>query len=158
MLRPPVRCLPVLAGTILSIAVAAPSASALSLSASPVTLSLQPGATATGVGTIIASTLNANWTLQAEDSGTGQGHMITSCGKGDATLAKPLQLQATGLLTGATSAGVVSLSGANQTVASATNALLSNTTLTITYSQPIPSTEVLSVGCSYGITVTFTLQ
>lgn len=137
---------------------AAPPAQALSLSASPVTLSLQPGATATGTGTIVATTLSGSWTLQAADSGTGQGHMITSCGQGDATLVDPLQLQATGLVTGATSAGVISLSGTNQTVASATNALLSGTTLTIGYSQVIPSNEVLSAGCSYGLTVTFTLQ
>ena len=47
---------------------------------------------------------------------------------------------------------------AKQTVASASSTPLAATVLTTSYSQVLPSTQVLKAGCPYSISVTYTLQ
>jgi hypothetical protein len=52
----------------------------------------------------------------------------------------------------------VSISGSNQTVASASAQPLAANLLTTNYSQTIPSNEVMLTGCVYSLTSTYTLQ
>jgi hypothetical protein len=121
----------------------------------------QVGRTATASGSLTATDTSGSWTLTVKDTGTGGGKMIaaaTGCTGSDATLANPLQVSVTSGLSGATSAGTISLSGADQTVLSATSQTLTNNTLTTNYTQVIPGTEQMLTGCVYTITVTYTLQ
>jgi hypothetical protein len=102
-----------------------------------------------------------SWTLQAKDAGTGAGKMVagaTGCTGSDTTLANPLQISVTSSATGFHSAGAITLSGTNQTVASSTTNGLTAAALTTNYTQVIPGTEVMLKGCVYSITVTYTLQ
>lgn len=141
-----------------------PAEALISLSANPVVLSaLQPGGTSAGTGTLTATDTSGIWTLQAMDGGSGAGHLVaaaTGCTGSASQLVNPLKLSVSGLVTGATSAGTIDLSGTNQTVASSTNplAVLSGSPLTTNYSVTVPPDEVLLAGCSYSLTVTFTLQ
>lgn len=143
----------------------APDAEALiSLSATPVTLSgLKPGGTSTGTGTLTATDTSGTWTLQAMDGGSGAGQMVaaaTGCTGSATQLANPLNLSISGLVSGATAAGTIALSGSNQTVASSTDptAVLNASALTTNYSVTVPADQILLAGCSYSLTVTFTLQ
>jgi hypothetical protein len=136
---------------------------AITLNASGASLSnFQPGQTATGSGALTVTDDNPAWTLQAEDQGTGAGKMVAApsgCSGSDPMLANPLQLSVTSQLAGVTSSPAIALSSSNQTVASASNqALLTPTALTTHYTQAIPLTEPMRVGCPYSITVTYTLQ
>lgn len=146
------------------ILIAAPPASALiSLTAGTVSAlsPFGPGKTATGSGSLTATDSNPSWTLQAQDTGTGAGKMVASasgCTGSAAVLANPLQVSVTSTLGGVTSAGTVSLSASNQTVASSSSVPLSSALLTTNYTQVIPSNEVMLAGCAYTISVTFTLQ
>jgi len=104
---------------------------------------------------------NPSWSLQAQDLGTGAGKMVagsSGCAGSDAALADPLQVSVTSPLGGVTSAGQIVLSATNQTVASASNQTLASDVFTTNYSQVIPPTETMLVGCVYSITVTYTLQ
>ena len=80
------------------------------------------------------------------------------CSGSDSSLANPLSVRVSSPLGGVTSAGAVSISGTDTTVASATNQLLAANVLTTNYSQVIPSTEVMATGCIYTMTATYTLQ
>ena len=145
------------------LAAVSPAQGAITLSASGASLSnFEPGQTATGSGALAATDSNPSWTLQAEDQGTGGGKMVAAasgCSGSDPMLANPLQLSVTSQLAGVTSAAPVTLSSSNQTIASASSqALLTPTSLTTHYTQVIPLREPMRVGCSYTITVTYTLQ
>ncbi len=121
----------------------------------------EPGKAATGSGALTATDTSPSWTLQAKDTGSGAGHMVSSatgCGGSDRTLSNPLQVTVTSMLPGATSAGQITLGGSNQTVASGSNQALAASVLTTSYSQAIPATETMLAGCIYSITVTYTLQ
>jgi hypothetical protein len=120
-----------------------------------------PNKTATGTGSVTATDNNPSWTLQAQDQGSGAGKMVANasgCGGSDATLANPLELSVASPLGGITSAGTISLSGANQTVATASNQPVAGVAFTTNYTQVVPPTEKMLVGCVYSITVTYTLQ
>jgi hypothetical protein len=144
--------------------VVAPSAEALiSISAGPgAALSpFDPGKTATASGSLTATDTSLSWTLQAQDAGSGAGSMVASaggCSGSDHKLTDPLQVNVTSGLGGVTSAGQITLSSSNQTVASASNQLLNAAVLTTNYSQTLPATQVMLAGCVYTITVTYTLQ
>jgi hypothetical protein len=144
--------------------VAAPPANAL-ISLTPGTVSaltpFGPGKTATGSGNLTATDTSTTWTLQAQDTGSGAGKMVSSatgCTGSDSKLANPLQVSVTGTLGGVNSAGTVSLGAGNQTVASSTTTALAATVLTANYTQVIPDTQTMLTGCAYSITVTYTLQ
>lgn len=143
---------------------AAPAADALILLSAGPGAALSPfqvGKTATATGSLTATDTSGSWTLTAQDQGSGAGKMVagtTGCSGSDPTLADPLQVSVTSALGGVTSAGTVSLSGSNQTVASATSQTLASNAFTTNYTQVIPSTEKLLTGCVYTITVTYTLQ
>jgi hypothetical protein len=121
-----------------------------------------PGNTATGAGALTATSTNTSWTLQVKDGASSNAGKLaaaaTGCTGSDANLANPLQISVTSPLGGVTSAGTVSISGTNQTVASATNQLLAANVLTTNYSQTIPASEVMLTGCVYSLTATYTLQ
>jgi hypothetical protein len=135
-------------------------------SAGPALLAnLAPGQTATGASSLsLLDTLSSSWTLQAQDSGSGAGHMVaggTGCTGSSATLTNPLKVLVTptgSLLGHATSAGQISLTSSAQTVATGTAAILSTATLDTGYTQVIPSAQRMLTGCSYSLTVTYTLQ
>jgi len=120
------------------------------------------GGTATSSGALTATDTSLSWTLQVKDTASSNpGHMAAAasgCSGSDASLANPLSVQVTSPLGGVTSAGSVSISGTNQTVASATSQLLAANVFTTNYTQVIPSTEVLRTGCVYSLTATYTLQ
>jgi hypothetical protein len=142
-------------------AAAAPAFAGLTLSltaGSTATLTpFGPGSTATGSGTLTASTI-LGWTLQVQDLGTGAGRMraaATGCAGSAAQLTNPLSVTVTGPL--ATSAGAKSISATPTTVATGSLAL-AGTALTTSYNQVIPASEVLRTGCAYSLTATYTLQ
>jgi hypothetical protein len=133
-----------------------------STAATAFTTGFQAGSTATTTGALIVTDTSPNWSVTVEDTATGApGHMvagITGCSGGEAALQNPLSVSVTSPLGGVTSAGAVSISGAPQTVASATNQLLAASIFTTNYSQTIGSGEILRVGCVYSLTATYTLQ
>src|SRR5258708_7061392 len=126
------------------------------------TTGFQARSTPPTTGTLIATDTNPSWSLTVEDTATGSpGHMVAAvagCSGSEAVLQNPLSVSVTSPLGGVTSAGAVSVSGAPQTVASATNQLLAANIFTTSYSQAIGSGEVLRVGCGYSLTATHTLQ
>jgi hypothetical protein len=141
--------------------VPAPAAEAVAVSlvaSTPVALAgIAPHSTAAGSGTLTPVT-TSSWTLQA--SATNAGHMTaagTGCTNSEPTLASPLQVTVAGAIGGLSSAGAISLSGSNQTVATGSSSISAGL-FTTTYSQPIATTETLLAGCLYSITVTYTLQ
>ena len=98
------------------------------------------------------------WTLQAQ--ATGSPHMTAGgvgCTGSEATLTSALSVTVTGTVPGMSSAGAVALNTSPQTVASGASAI-STGTFTTSYSQPVAASEALLAGCSYSITVTYTLQ
>lgn len=120
-----------------------------------------PGGTATASGSLTATDTSPSWTLSVKDAAaTNAGHMAAAasgCTGSDASLTNALQTHVTSALGGVTSAGPVSISGTNQTVASATAQALAASVLTTAYTQVIPSTQVMVTGCAYSLTATYTL-
>jgi hypothetical protein len=121
-----------------------------------------PGNTASSTGLLTATDTNSSWTLQVKDTASSNAGKMKAaavgCTGSDAALANPLSVNVTSPLGGVTSAGSVSISGSNQTVASASAQPLAANLLTTNYSQTIPSSEVMLTGCVYSLTATYTLQ
>jgi hypothetical protein len=145
-----------------SLGVAAPARALITLSSTPVTLSsLSDGSTATGSGTLLITDSSGSWTLQAEDQGAGAGHMtaaVIGCSGSDAELIDPLKVSVSSSVTGVTDEPAISLSGTNQTLATATSAPLTGASFTTSFTQVIPPGELLRSACGYSLTVTYTLQ
>lgn len=144
-------------------AAASPADAVITLTATAATLSnLATGSTATGSATLTASDGSGSWTLQAQDLGSGAGDMVAStsgCTGSPPQLANPLQISVSTSLSGVTVAPPISLSATAQTLGSATSApMLSPTTFTANYTQVVPATQALLTGCTYTISVTYTLQ
>jgi hypothetical protein len=124
---------------------------------------LSPGTTQTAVGTLLATSTNPSWNLAVRDNASTPGKMDAlgglTCTGSEANLTNALSVNVTG---GGTSAGPVSISGVDQTVASAggsnPDAPLAAATLTNNYSQTIGSGETLTAGCVYSLTATYTLS
>ena len=128
----------------------------------PVVMSgLQPGISATGTGALVVVSTKSSWSMTVQDTAvTAPGHMLaaaTGCAGSTASLASPLSVQVTSLLGGVTSAGPISLSGAAQSVATATG-VLGAAALVTSYTQPVSASEALLTGCGYSISATYTLQ
>jgi hypothetical protein len=122
-----------------------------------------PGNTASSTGALTATDTSNSWTLQVKDTASSNAGKMQAvggptCTGSDAVLTNPLTVSVTSLLPGVNSAGTVSLSGTNQTVASASNQLLAANLFTTNYSQVIPSGQVMLAGCVYTLTSTYTLQ
>jgi hypothetical protein len=125
------------------------------------TTGFQPGSTATTSGTLVATSTSSAPALQVEDatSTSNKGHMqaaATGCTSSESALTDALSVTVPSGA-GFTSSGAVSVSGTNQTVASAT-APVAAATVTTNYSQTIGSGEALLTGCVYNITNTYTLS
>jgi hypothetical protein len=126
------------------------------------TTNFAPGATATSTGALTATDTSPSWHLQVKDNGTGAGKMIATggtCTGSDPTLTNALGVTLNNAgLGGVTTDPQVSISGSNQEVAAATNQLLAANVFTTSYSQAIPSSQVMLTGCVYSLTATYTLQ
>jgi hypothetical protein len=124
---------------------------------------LAPGATPTAVGALTATSTNPSWTLSVKDNAaTGTpGTMdaaAAGCDNSVAELPNATNVTVTSALPGVTSAGQKAISGASQTVASASSQLLAANLFTTNYSVAIPASTALTAGCVYSMTATYTLQ
>jgi hypothetical protein len=126
------------------------------------TTDFAPGETATTTGSLEAVDTNPGFTLSVSDAATGSpGHMIAAgsgCTGSEAHLHNAVSVSATTTATGVTSTAPVSISGALQTVASATAAAPGLTSFTTHFSQVMTAGEAMLTGCVYSMTSTFTLQ
>jgi hypothetical protein len=126
------------------------------------TTNFNPGGTATASGALTATDTSPSWTLSVKDAAASNpGHMAAGavgCGGSAPSLTNALQVQVTSALPGAVSAGTISITGTDQTVASATNQLLATSVMTTNYTQVIPASQVMRTGCVYSLTATYTLQ
>ena len=116
-----------------------------------------PGSTASGFGAVVVTSTNA-WILKAADGTANAGHLGQTggtCTGSETSTAHPLSVTSVGALpANTTSAGAVTVSGTPTQVANGTLA----DTVTNTYSLLLDPTEVLSTGCIYGTTITYTVQ
>jgi hypothetical protein len=157
--------------------VAGTTLSSIALSASgtvgtPVAfLNFAPGNNASASGALTAVDTNPTWTLQVADLGTGAGKMVQTggtCTNSEAQLSRALTVGAAAPTSGLpTGTGVsvlpaVTLSGSPQNLATNTSGtggqLLNGNVFTTNYSVNIPSGDVMTSGCVYGLTATYTLQ
>lgn len=133
---------------------------ALTGSAATFTTNFAPGSTATANGLLTATNTAAASTLTVGDAGTGAGHMKAAgagCTGSDALLTNALTTDLTG--TGITSAGVKSIPASTSPVTVATaSAPMAAVAITTSYSQVLPSAQVMLTGCVYSLTATYTLQ
>lgn len=146
----------------LAISVDTPAVFTSNFNPDNVSVATPNGATATGA--VIATSTNPAWTLTANDQGaTTPGRMDAAalgCSSSDSSLTDALKVQVAASVLGSHSAGVKTLSGTAQTVASATALLplpLAADVLTTTYTQSIPAIQHMETGCVYSATTTFTL-
>lgn len=138
----------------------------MSLVATPAafTTNFAPGNTAQSTaGTVTATDTNPGWSITVQDlASSNQGKLIaagTGCTGSTPTLANQATVQLTPLVgTGITIPAAVTINGTAQTVASATAAPLAGMAFTTGYSIVIPSNEVMTSGCVYSMTATYTIQ
>lgn len=144
--------------TATSIALSVPTAAAFATN-------FAPGNTANSTGgTITAVSTSPSWTLAAKDGATlgANGKMdaaATGCANSAAELANALSLSVVPAVANAAITSTTrSLTGADQTVASATAAPLASTVFNTNFSQTIGASELLQAGCVYSLTATYTLS
>lgn len=121
---------------------------------------LQPGQPASSVGgTVTVLSTSPSWTLSAK--GANAGHLTQTggtCTDSVATLANPLGLALSNPVGAGVNVATITLSGSDQTVASATAQPVPVTSFPTTFSQSVLGSETLAAGCIYGTTVTYTLS
>lgn len=122
-----------------------------------------PGASVSStLGTITAVSTNPSWTLSAAETG-GDGKMARSISTGVCATSTPILTNALGLTVspvvanGSITSTAHSLSGSDQVFAAASAVPLAATVFNTSYTQSIPSNELLSTGCTYTLTTTYTL-
>jgi hypothetical protein len=122
-----------------------------------------PGATVNStLGAVTAVSTNPNWTLSAAETG-GDGKMARSIATGACATSAPVLTNAASvavtpvIANGSITSTTRTLSGSDQVVASASAVPLAATVFNTTYSQVLPSNELLSSGCTYTMTTTYTL-
>lgn len=122
-----------------------------------------PGATVNStLGAVSAVSTNPNWTMSAAETG-GDGKMARSiatgaCATSAATLTNAASVAvAPAVANGSITSTTRTLSGSNQVVAAATAVPLAATVFNTTFSQVLPSNELLATGCTYTMTTTYTL-
>lgn len=137
----------------------APSASALGISVPATTVGdLKPGTTATSapVSVVVSGLPLEAWTLRVEDP-NGDGRMVRSnlCSLGVATLASPLSLAFSGglLSTQFDLPTYVLDSAPNPVVARGSTP----DTFEVRFSQAVAADEALASGCSYDVTLRYTV-
>jgi hypothetical protein len=117
-----------------------------------------PGATPTGLGTV-AVVATGPWNLSVQDTtgaSTNKGHLkaaAAGCSGSTSYLSNPLSFSAAPAL-GTNTGYTGTLSGSSTPAGSGT---LSDD-LTVSYTEPIPSSERLLLGCAYSVTATFTVS
>jgi len=140
----------------------ASSAAALGINASAASVgTLSPGATATSAVSPVTVTGLATdaWALRVTDAATGAtaGHMVRSgaCTLGVASLANPLHLATSRTL------ATTTIDRPSYDLASAANPVIAHGStpdvVNITYSQAVGAAESLATGCTYSVTLTFTV-
>lgn len=122
-----------------------------------------PGANVNStLGTVTAVSTDTSWTLSAAETG-GDGKMArsiatTPCDTSAATLTNAAGLAVTPVVANASITSTSrTLSGTDQIVAEAAVVPLAATVFGTTYSQALPANELLSTGCTYTMTTTYTL-
>lgn len=135
----------------------APAQAALGLGISTPTvgLSLVPGQTANGSGSLVITPSGVGWTLSVADTTGHAGHLakgVTCPSYAEAQTVNALTDQATGPLS--TSTGTKTISASAQSLATGTL----GDTLTVALSLAVGSREALPVGCTFSTTLTYTLQ
>lgn len=126
---------------------------------------LAPGATVTSTGgTLTAVSTSLSWSLTVKDAAAGNpGHLIagnTGCTGSTSALSNAVKVTVTPVIAvGAIiGAGQKSISATDTVVSSSTNALLSTAVFNTVYQQTIGGAEILTAGCVYSMTATYTLQ
>jgi hypothetical protein len=118
----------------------------------------KPGATGTSVG-LLTAVSPSSWTLQVSDTSAtspAPGHLLRqSCSTGVASLAQALKVTATPAVGTGTSNGQKSISATAQTVATGP---AGTSAVTVSYSQTVGAGEAIPTGCTYQMTVTYTLS
>jgi hypothetical protein len=126
---------------------------------------LRPGASLTNNGTLIATSTNPVWTLNVKDAGATPGKMdaatpgLLLCAGSADNLANSLNVAVTA--SGAISDGVTAISGSDQSVIHTTAEAplpIAAATLNTSYTQAIGAAEILTAGCVYSLTATYTIQ
>lgn len=121
--------------------------------------SFTPSGTPTGVGTVGVVATGA-WNLSVQDTAsasTNKGHLkaaAAGCSGSTPYLTNPLSFSLAPAL-GSNTGYSGTLSGGSAPAASGS---LSDTNMTVSYSQPIPSSELLLLGCAYSVTATYTVS
>lgn len=122
-----------------------------------------PGANVNSTGgTVTAVSTNPSWNMSAAETG-GDGKMarvnnLTPCDTSAAVLTNAAGLTVTPVVAnGSITSTARTLSGSNQVVASASAVPLAATVFDTTFAQSLPTNELLSAGCSYTMTTTYTL-
>jgi hypothetical protein len=131
-------------------------------------LNFNPGGTASStLGTISAVTTNASWSLTAADTANGgvlQGTSpatLPACTGSDAALANPMSLALSGVSLPGVSLHVrqpMTNAAGGIPVAAGVAAPLPLSVFSTDYQVVIPSSQVMTTGCTYTTSVTYTLQ
>lgn len=132
-----------------------------------------PGATVSSTGgAVTAVSTDPSWTLSAAETSTvdgggatvlGDGKMARSvstgaCATSTAVLTNaPTLTAAPAVANGSITSIARSLTGSAQVVAQATAVPLASTVFNTTFQQVLPSNELLSTGCTYTMSTTYTL-
>jgi hypothetical protein len=126
---------------------------------------LAPGATSNSTGgTLVATSTSPSWALQVKDQAVGApGHLVAAgvgCTGSAANLANAVTVTVTPAVANGsiTSTGSQTVTGSNVGVLSAANVLLAATTFNTAYQQVVGSSELLTAGCVYSHTATYTIQ
>lgn len=126
---------------------------------------LAPGATSNSTGgTLVATSTSPSWALQVKDQAVGTpGHLVAAgvgCTGSASSLANAVTVNVTPAVANGsiTSAGATTVSGSNSGVLSAANVLLAATTFNTAYQQVVGAAELLTAGCVYSLSATYTIQ
>lgn len=126
---------------------------------------LAPGATSNSTGgTLLATSTSPSWALSVKDQAVGTpGHLVAAgvgCTGSAANLANAVTVTVTPTIANGsiTSAGSKTVTGADVGVASAANVLLAATSFDTAYQQIIGGAELLTAGCVYSLSATYTIQ
>jgi hypothetical protein len=136
------------AGAVLGIGISTPT----------VSMTLSPGSTATGSGTVAVTPGIGTWRLSISDSSGHAGHLApgaVGCAGAQSLTTNALSATATGLAADNISNGPVSVSASPQQIAQGT---LLEAALTVNFSLVLPNTERMPTGCVFSTTLTYTLQ
>lgn len=149
-----------MAGILVALAPASASALGISVSSTAALGSLLPGQTASsGTVTVAVTGVLAPWALSVTPAATATpGHLRPTggtCTGSTNALNHPLNMATTrGLPTTTVDRASYDLASGSVQIAHGTAA----DTLSVVYSQPVDVNEAIATGCSYGLTITYTVS